>query len=389
MKRGRKALIQTDWIISLAIFLIFIGWFFGFLRPIMIPETTSPFLNLLENNFDDDTKTIITKLPIYLNSTQSSLEPIIINVNYNESQSSFLDNRHLTFNNKLLSYGNLGEYEYLYISNNAYTRRTESFDIMSNSQQTTMTDLILNFTNSLIENIEYKASLKADNINYNISGTPSYDSSNFVAQYTTTNHDSYVFANFTRIYSTITNPIEITMDLDPYTFVYDGSSKAINYSLNQCETFTNNFIDFYNGDGIAIISDNLEGRFCYDNTNKLNLSLTISNDYTIAIHEGNYNNIIQLDDQYTPFIGVEQYIEGYSTELLDQLENSNYNQKKTEWNLQSSNFLITITNITDDSTIFEYGQQPLSSNIKTTEYYDYLVDEYGNKEEVKVNLRIG
>lgn len=71
MKRGlkKKGLNQIDWVISLAIFLLYIAWFFIFLKPqIQKSSDFAPLGRDVKENFKNDIYYSADKYPLFFNS---------------------------------------------------------------------------------------------------------------------------------------------------------------------------------------------------------------------------------------------------------------------------------------------------------------------------------
>jgi len=160
-------------------------------------------------------------------------------------------------------------------------------------------------------------------------------------------NDSIIFNYFE------TSPVTLEMDLadDAYFYYYDGSQHSIPYDDN-CTTKTNiDIIDFYDSDGIAFVSEDMNATFCYKNqsgTHKLNTSLRFAKPYNIILHDGDYTDAAAYTNS-KKILGLMQTVEGLSYEKLSALNASrktNYDKLKQEWDILQQDFDWEIRNKT-------------------------------------------
>ena len=97
-KRGTS---QVDWAISLALFLIYVIWFFIFVRPTFLQDNVQESLiNIVEDNFKEDYKWTVSKLPIMIHTNiTNTYEPIILDFPYSweQNHSRLDDNKEFVF----------------------------------------------------------------------------------------------------------------------------------------------------------------------------------------------------------------------------------------------------------------------------------------------------
>ena len=89
-KRTKKALSQVDWAISLSIFLLYIAWFFVFVKPLITPELDmSVMLDILEDGVRSEIDLDIYRVKVFIpDSVSLEREPVIIPFNRSWPQSS-------------------------------------------------------------------------------------------------------------------------------------------------------------------------------------------------------------------------------------------------------------------------------------------------------------
>ncbi|HLD97205.1 MAG TPA: hypothetical protein VI934_02580, partial [Candidatus Nanoarchaeia archaeon] len=85
--------IDIDWIISLGVFLVYLGVFFLMIR--QLPERQSPAASLLGSVADGVAESAawqVQRLPLVISSNVSGAEPIITSFGYDWKNFSFTDN---------------------------------------------------------------------------------------------------------------------------------------------------------------------------------------------------------------------------------------------------------------------------------------------------------
>jgi len=78
-KRSKKALSQVDWAMSLAIFLMYLAWFFIFVKPMLYPSTNmGVLLDILDDGIEREIFQDISRLKVFVSHTNNAYEPVII-----------------------------------------------------------------------------------------------------------------------------------------------------------------------------------------------------------------------------------------------------------------------------------------------------------------------
>ncbi|MBW2995047.1 hypothetical protein KY312_01740 [Candidatus Woesearchaeota archaeon] len=363
MKKGSS---QIDWAISLGVFVIFLTIFFILVHPIFYPETTqTSVINNIVKKFTDINEPenvlwSVNKLPVYFDSPLNETRAIALEFPYDwaTENTSFTDNREFLIDeSKIFFYHQLNITEiWLVNSNFSYTQQPSNNIISCNSikADTTNPDFELTIENSELRDIDYKGNTKAQNIDLSAGGSSSFTNLSFICKYSKGTHDSYIMANDSIIFNYFETSVTLEMDLadDTYFYYYDGSQHSIPYNDDSCTTKTSiNIIDFYDSDGIAFVSDDMNATFCYKNqsgTHKLNISLRFANPYNIILHDHDYINATTYTNS-KKILGLMQTVEGLSNEKLNTLNTSrktNYNQLKQAWNIQQQDFDWEIRNKT-------------------------------------------
>ncbi|MBW2997793.1 hypothetical protein KY349_05630, partial [Candidatus Woesearchaeota archaeon] len=88
-KRSKKALSHVDWAMSLAIFLLYLAWFFIFVNPLFTPsENIDVLLDILQDGVEDNLYQDIERVKVFApGDITGEYEPIIIPYDYDWSES--------------------------------------------------------------------------------------------------------------------------------------------------------------------------------------------------------------------------------------------------------------------------------------------------------------
>ncbi len=404
-KRCKKADSQIDWAMSLGIFLLYIAWFFVFIKPQFIEKTNmQSAVQNLENNFLDDLVWQISKAPILIDSEiTNQKEPVIVDFPYNWSSSNMYLYRSFIFdNNKLIFLYDLNETKnilWLIHSDYVYNQPIFSGDLTVAETQASNSQITVNFQNSLMTTADYGIT-RINNFNIYVNNialnTNSYNYSDeeiaaAYKVYSTANNTHYVFSNNKRIYSIITNPgnTELYFNLDGYGdyYVNEDNYGSIDYNSTGCINIVASAIDFYNPSAIAFILDKENQlSFCASNgTLDFRIDLNHGNNtYKIIFHDyveefSNYTN------SHSACLGFPVLIDGLSSSRINQTFLTNYSDKKAEW-MAERDFNIKITMLNSTS---EFGKQaPATADVFASELKSYIVDEYGNRENITLNTKM-
>lgn len=345
---------NLDWAISLAIFIIFLTIFFMLVFPLFNPRieqasTISEIKDRFENTKSENNAVwTVYRALVFVSDSSLGLEPVslLLPYNWNTSNSSFLDSREFLIDeNRIFFYTNMkNSSTYIVSSNSTYNQtKRNNYDLTCTSSgfEVSGEDLDVAVQNSLITQIDYLGETAALNFGYgSIDATSSTDFWNktFVCKYTRGPHNIYPMANASIIFNYMdSGTVNLTLELEDsrYHRYYDSSAHDIPYNDNNCKTINSNIIDFYDTDGIAFVSDNMELKMCCSNTTaeKINLTLTLRNPYKIILHQGTYLDIMPYTKTRIE-LGAMQEITGLSYEKLKQLNQSRiteYDQLKSEW----------------------------------------------------------
>ncbi|MCP3686593.1 MAG: hypothetical protein GY861_28475 [bacterium] len=421
----KKGFSQIDWIMSLAIFLMYLAWFFSFIKPLADTEQpTDALLARVRDGLQVEGEWGIEKTPLFIRSNISSTkEPIVLSFPYNwrpekmafsDNKSFFFDEDRLLFLTDVKQGMNL---LWLVHSSENYDQSIEITDLYATDSYATINDkdFKVDFADGILDEVTYKGAARmyefnlslnnvaiteddVNNIDTNVSG--------FVAKYKIEtdvfNHTAYVMSGNTRIinYITLNQPREVhnlsfSASLHNYTHYYiDGLNKGkLNYNESNCLSKWNNYAMLYDSKGgVTIITeDNSNVSMCFrEDRMNLQVSFGLKNEtrYDIIMHEGDYNDTLKYVEYYAPRFGIAENITSLSIDRLNSINATNYGTLKQRWgfpNKRDFAFYISINN-TD---IYTYVPKEPGSmdDVFVKEWDDYILGKYGNKHKCTVRVK--
>lgn len=421
MQRSRKGLaVDLDWIISLGIFLIYLGVFFIVIR--QLPTQQSPASALLDrvsDNIADSTKWSVQKLPLLIVSNISGNEPVIVRFNYDWKNFSFRDNTSfdhvdgwLVFPRNLREGRNLLE---LVTSGDNYTTPLANFDLAAGTNGASVDSqrFVSEFKNSMLTKVNHFEKERLSDFNISISGIALKPEAAVAEANTTTlsakyklsfmqlNHTSFIVAGYSRIFSYVTTDakephnLSVSVTLRNYTFFHinNAASGTINYAKSECQSSSGRYIDFYDSiSGVAfIMPEGANMSFCAGNTTvRFNTDFSITNEtrYDIIFHAGDFNNTLKYVSPYRTAFGVAENLTGISLQLYRKLNETDYQALKRNFSYPSSReFSFSLYNETG-AIIFSYDQKPAgTTNVFAQEKSVFVLDKYGEKSKHKLRIR--
>ncbi len=423
MNCAKKASSPVDWIMSLGIFLIYLAWFFIYVRPLVSPPVEmGSLLQVMGDRFEANTTWSIDTVPLAVFSNISGIdEPVIADfeMGWNETGFAFSDNRTFFLDSrKLFFLQNITRgksvFELVH-SGEGYSQPTaRQLDLAATKDSVSIGKAAMkaDFVDSVLTSAVYRDSYRIQGFNLTMNSVAlviensSFTSTPIVAKYgiqtQLLNHSSYVFAENPRIYSIISlnRPLEqqqnfsVTAIISNSTSYYaDTGSGAISFN-GSCRDLLTGYLDL--SDGIAgftfIFRESANISLCAGNsTLKVTASFILKNEtrYEIIMHEGSYNSTLKYKSPYTTRLGAIERQEGISERLLSSLNRTNYSAVKTSWGFPPSRELsFTVVN-ESNSEVYRY--EPVAAdrfaNIFVREIKGYLLDQYGGRQRVTVRLR--
>ncbi len=422
MQRGKRAASQIDWIMSLAIFVLYLAWFFAYVQPFTIPpEKLGSILTQLSGKLDSNITWTMEVVPIIMYSNISGTdEPVIADFPYHWNETSFSFTTNNTFfldGDKLFFFLNMTEGKTVHRiahSTENYSQRTGiQRDLIAASDFASIGSekMRANFKDSVLTEVifEEKSLIQKFNATINdvqlITENKTFTLSNSVAKYAIQapllNHSAYIFADNPRIYTIVKlnknqetkQNFSIQAIMGNSTKYFSDTSRGeINYN-NTCLDFLSNYMDFYDeARGITFIfSERANMSLCTENsTLKFVAYYALLNDtrYDIIAHQGAYNNTLKYRNPYKARFGMPELQTGVSYRQLTTLNATGYSTLKRSWNIppiREFSFSIANSNNTD---IFIYEPVPPKglTNVFAKERRASLLDQYGNYQSIFIRV---
>lgn len=301
---NKRGLNQIDWVISLAIFILYISWFFLLIRPYYFPIEEDPEIELLEDAVMDDLIWTIYKTPLVVFSDIDAMyEPVEVNfsLGLEESHFAFADNRYFTlFENNLYFLADLKKGSNLFRlvnSDETYEMPNIHTDLYATNYSTTVSSMRATYHDGLLKKAYYKGDFVIDDLKFMCHDelvdvdNSSFFSSKIMAVHSADtaagfNHSSTVFGYNTRIYNKIKldkfidkRTVNMNMKLRGYPRYYaDNVNFGQILHEGECANFDKEYVFFYNDDeAILFAFDNNETeiKFCYSAEDEIELNISI------------------------------------------------------------------------------------------------------------------
>jgi hypothetical protein len=427
-KRGsigdnQRAQVQVDWVMSLAIFMLYLAFFFIYIRPMLAPpQSMDALLSVAKEGLEKNITWSIQVVPFFVSSNVSAVdEPIVVKLPYNWQRNSFaLANKQYIFfdESKIFFLANSSAKSVYWLShtdevNYSLTAPVKDLSATPSSASVSKKDFRADFENSLLSKIEYRGSYRLTNFNLSLGEetiTPaditnkSSTVTNIVAQYKilaqTMNHSSYVFAENSRIYNYAylygpARNLTISATLGNYTKYYSDEAHSGNIKNISCSSFFNNYIDLYgSAAGLTFITDQQANvTICNANTSiELKITLSLKNDtpYQIILHPGDYRQTRQYINYYKTDFGVVENLTGLSEQRINRTNQTGYAALKKQWGYpETREFSFYVVNASQ-AAMYAYEQETPAStaNVYVTKWQDYVIDEYSNKKLYEVRIKV-
>ncbi|MBT4351321.1 hypothetical protein HOD20_02210 [archaeon] len=418
----KRGITQLDWALSLAIFILFIAWFFIFIQPNLTHGLNKDVLaSIIETKFVNNFTWTLKKMPIFIYTEDiTQNKPIILNFTESFTDFKFLDNQDfVSDNNELLLVADIttSPKTLWLVSGGNYSVEHQIKDlIVSSNWVTTSKNMSINFDDSIFDILSYDSQQRFNDAEIYINDiiyepeNVTFNDSRLVGIYRA---DSQSINHSTFVYSENTFIEVLVKQNDPSTNIsYKGSIELNNYSNYYTSNlkfgefnsttelininYTGDYITFYGDDALSFDF----GKNTTININHYNKTISFDyeflflNDsrYSIEFHQGNYENYSRND--YSVRYGIIEEIEGLS---LDLLENIDYETYKTLWKYpKERNFVVTITNSTlanrynETKPIFNFGPN-ITSNAAVVYSKDlssyYLTSDF-ELVPIVINIRV-
>jgi hypothetical protein len=409
--------VDLDWIISLGLFLIYLGIFFIAIR--QIPSQASPTSALLDglaSHITTDTAWSVEELPLVVFSNVSGSEPIIIRFPYSWKNFSFKDQLYFEMKDgRLMFIKELGEgrnlLELVHSGEN-YSLAAPLLELQANRVSATVNSkrFQAEFQDSMLSRANHYDSERLGNLNIQLSSTElSFRkaessitplSASYTAEFEELNHTSVIIAGYPRIINFIDTDqqqphnFSMAMTVRNYSrYFVNGLLHQIDYSKDGCAYATSNFLDFsddLSGAGF-VFPEQANIKICTSNSLvSLQADFPVEREarYDIIFHQGDYTNAIAYSAPYRTRFGVALNITGASMRLLSGLNNTNYEDLKKAWGYPAKReFQFVVINQSGSSPFNYSSASPGISNVYAKESDIFILDKYGDRTRNTLRVR--
>jgi hypothetical protein len=413
----KRGVSQLDWIMSLAIFLLYVGWFFVFINPsISLASGKDSMIVTLKYNFNSDFTTEIRSFPLFIEyDGEQSYKPIIISYYSNQTDLRFMDGpEHIIWNNNLMFLSNIspGITEYWILSGGNYTRNYLFEGLNVEPGRVSTSNMSVWFSNSLPDTVMHNGMLRISSIVYSVNEVEfipsenSYEDLGFAAVYQAStsgvNHTAMVFAHAPEIYNFITAASSYTYtlvyDLHAYNSYFSDNTKfgSFDYGVSESShSHTHDYITIYTEtEGLTLFFDtDVEFHFtAYNSTLRMEIEIPSGGnlDYKVIFHKGNHTSVARYP--YSARFGVYQTIKGIGLEQIT----TDYDNLKEKWRYPAGReFSIRVFENTSaysymhEKPLIEIGLfDPNRRNVYSETEDVFGMDSNGTLRRLHVNYRI-
>jgi hypothetical protein len=416
---GKRGESQIDWIISLSLFLIYIAWFFIFIRPnISLGTSKDTLITILKTNFDADSSWELKEYPLFVEYNSSGgRKPLMLDYTQNRTDIYFTDGTpFVIWNSKLFFVANVSQgmnawwlIEGVNQSNDFYYE-----GLNTENDRAATENLSVYFEDSMPQNVLYKGTVLIGDISYEINGESfspvSHNYTNrgmvafFTAAGTNINHTTVIFPYIPETENFIDlgqdEGYNMVIDADLYqfrsyysdngnygNFQYSNSSQNLNYTYNYI-TLTGS-----SGSISMFFDSDVKFNFTYYNTTlRVKMVLPIEGDYNyrLQFHDGNYSSAVKKS--YSSSFGAVKKLRGVNLNNIS----TNYSRLKARWGFPADrNFQILVYEnssaflYADSDILQQIGKYDESSKSVYTESQDIkALDETGNYRTISLLYKI-
>jgi hypothetical protein len=416
----KKGVSQLDWIMSLALFLLYIIWFFVLIMPSLSSTfTKDTFLSSLDTDFKEDFSWELNKYPIFIEYNLSPrTRPVIFNMTTNKTDFKFTDGLNYIFwKGKMIFIANLSSQvtTFFLMEGGNYSNQTRNFETIDvNDDRVSTENLTVRFDDSMVERIDYLGEEKIAGLTYKLNDitysplNATWNDSGFAGIYSSTtqniNISSLVFAYSPEIHNFISTASQdsnytlvINMNLKNYAsyfsnndyygnFLYSNSTANVNYSFNYITLYSSS-------DSLSMhFDDDVTFSFTdYNRTLKLKMTIPFRDRYsfTYIFHEGGYGYADY--DSYDVRFGAKETVKGIYLSNIS----TNYSYLKEKWKVPAGkefNIQVfsntTSYNYLQDDPLYEIGSRPAKDKQVIAKSVDgYSLDPDGNYLPIAINYR--
>ncbi len=401
----KRADTQVDWAISLGLFLLYLAWFFIFVRPLYSQELRPANVDLLKEKFIENTSWTVNRYPIIINSNFSFPdEPIVadFNFDFNKTNAFIMEKSFFMGDGKIFfvnSITNSSNKFYLLNSEERYEPFNEASDLTATENLAITSNMSVDFENATIIDVNFDG-IKINSFRVLMNGIElNTNNTNFsqkrtIARYKvigqTLNHSSYIFARNSRIYGLVraiqNHNMKIEVNLDNYESYFSNNVNRGNVPYpDSCNNFEGRMIDFYTNQSnlLFVFERNANISFCAKNTSiYVVFEFESGNEtlYKIIFFKGDFTDSLKYLEGHESYFGANEKISGFSETRLLVINATSYNRLKNEFGVGDFRIIVNELNLS-------YGANPVKSeNIYANEFNGFLLDKFANVEKITISL---
>ncbi|MBR9691077.1 hypothetical protein GOV08_05330, partial [Candidatus Woesearchaeota archaeon] len=335
----KRGLNQVDWAISLGIFLLYLAWFFIFLKPqLEVSADLKPLSDIVKDKFTDDIVWQVQKYPVFVSSTKTSNNSAVFTSfipEYGEDKFMLKDDKDYFFsNNNLLTledFNNNTQFYWLLESNKTYNHSNKRFDIeISSGKVTTSKQFQAEFENATLKKLSYKNKKKISNITYKINDNSlpisnnSFTNHNILAEYAVNNEpfnfysriiaqNSILWFYIEQLDDDTINNFIMEIEVEDFDEFFSDNNNYGDFLSDDCYSYQNDYLKFNDSSqslNFMLPKDTQIG-FC-NNGDDIALNITIKIDenkeFFIISDSPSFTEADFTD--YTAVTGIKSEIEG-------------------------------------------------------------------------------
>ena len=414
-KRSKKALSHVDWAMSLAVFLLYLAWFFILVKPVFDPsQNLDVLLDVLEDGVEDYVQQDVERVQVYVpGDFENEYEPIMIPFDYgwDTSDIALTADYFVVDEGKMFFLGNLSETDrfMIYYPHDALVSRPVSA-VFADEDSARSGSFTANFDDYLVESVYFMGEERLSDFAVEVDGTEIddegiFEESTLLAKYKRTgdyiNLSSYVFAENSILQSYISSvdhrnhSVQVDIAVYNYTYFYfDPVDKGdVDYGISpSCRYYNGDFLDLYDSSSGLLITfgRNITFRLCSNETNVLvrlefDISAGDEDELVMMFHEGGVDSV--LDYPVRPIVGVTEVLNTISSSKVAMLNNRNYDYLKQLFNYPDArDFNVTITSDVVSATCGT--AQPLVEDVYARNLEGFVLDDSYGQERVNMVLTV-
>jgi hypothetical protein len=413
-KRSKKALSHVDWAMSLAVFLMYLAWFFIFVKPMLYPAINmGVLLDILDDGVRDELFQDVDRIKVFVPGSSEQYEPVIIpfTESWAESKIAHSADYFVIDGGKMFFLADMANRSYvqMYYPHTAL-RMSSPRPVIADEQQARSGDFTAFFDDVLLDRVYFDGETRLSGFKVEVDdtvldGDGVFSNHTFLAKYQTEgdgiNFSSYFFSENSRLYNYLVSndfrnhSVAIEFAAYNYTYFYmDKLNKGeLRYSIApSCKYYTASFLDLYDANsGIMVAFDrNITLRLCTNDTNpsvRLEFDVSPGREYPlfISLHPGPAESV--LNYPLHPVVGVTETLTTVSSEKVSLLKNRNYDYLKQVFHYPvARDFNITVAG---DDVSASYGiAQPDIEDVYARRIEGMMLGKDYSQQRVLLTLRV-